>query len=125
MNKLWLAEWPWDTIVTINAGLCKEKNALHKPTSEGYELARSLWERSRAIHLPLRQVLIICRQRHQLSPFCFYNGNTFAAVGRIVIQGVLNKLSPAKAQAIRSAVGHYIAGTAGEDELDQALANLV
>lgn len=122
MSKLWLEGWPWETVVTINAGLCKEKKALHKPTSEGYDVARSLWEESRSISLSLRQTLEICRRCHKLSPFCFYNGNTFAAIGRIIVQDVLHKMPPVKAQAFRSVVGHYIAGTAGEEELDQALA---
>jgi hypothetical protein len=25
MNKRWLEAWPWDTIVAINAGVCKAK----------------------------------------------------------------------------------------------------
>jgi hypothetical protein len=29
MKRRWLTDWPWETVVTINAGLCKEKNALH------------------------------------------------------------------------------------------------
>jgi hypothetical protein len=33
-------------------------------------------------------------------------------------------MSPVKAHAFRSVVGHYIAGTAREEELDQALAEL-
>jgi len=124
MNKRWLEEWPWATVVTINAGLCKEKNALHKPNSEGYAPAKSVWEESRSIQLSLRQTLEICRRCHKLSPFCVYNGNTFAAVGRTIVQDILRKMSPVKAQAFRSVVGHYIAGTAGEEELDQALAEL-
>jgi hypothetical protein len=124
MNKLWLEQWPWDTVVTINAALCKEKNASHKPASEGYESAKSVWEESRFIPLSLRQTLEICRRCHKLSPFCFYNGNTFAAIGRIIVQDVLHKMSPVKAHAFRSVVGHYIAGTAREEELDQALAEL-
>lgn len=31
MKKQWLRDWPWQTVVTINAVLCKEKKALHKP----------------------------------------------------------------------------------------------
>jgi hypothetical protein len=124
MTRVWLRDWPWETISAINSGLCKEKNALHKPTSEGHELARKVWEDSRQIKMPLRQALEICRQCHKLSPFCFYNGNTFVAVGRTMIQNTLGKLSPEKAQAFRSVVGHYIAGTAGETELNDALAGL-
>lgn len=124
MNRRWLEAWPWESVITVNAGLCKEKKALHKPTSDGYEATRKLWENSRSLQLSLRQVLEICRQCHRLSPFCFYNGNTFVAIGRIIIQDILRNMSPVKAQAFRSVAGHYIAGTAGDAELDQALAEL-
>jgi hypothetical protein len=124
MKRRWLKDWPWETVVTINAGLCKEKNALHKPTSEGYEPAQELWDSCRARELSLRETLEICRQCHKLAPFCFYNGNTFVAIGRTLIQDLLRKMSPVKAQAFRSVVGHYIAGTAGSDELAKALDDL-
>jgi len=110
--------------VTINAGLCKERNALHKSTFEGYEPAQKLWESARARELSLRDTLEICRQCHKLAPFCFYNGNTFVAIGRTIIQDLLRKMSPVKAQAFRSVVGHYIAGTAGSDDLAKALDDL-
>ena len=103
--------------MTINAGLCKQKNALHKPTSEVYKPAQKLWETSRERELSLRETLDICRQCHKLAPFCFYNGNTFAAIGRTMIQDLPRKMSPVKAHGFRSVVGHYIAGTAGAEEL--------
>ncbi len=124
MNKRWLKDWPWETVVTINAGLCNQKNALHKPTTDGYEAARRLWEESRSVELSVQAALEICRRCHKLSPFCFYNGNTFAAIGRIMVQGLMRKMPPVKAHAFRSVVGHYIAGTAGDEELEKALAEL-
>ena len=124
MTQTWLKDWPWQTVVAINAGLCKEKKALHKPTSDGYTPAKQLWESACLRELTLRQTLDICRQCHKLAPFCFYNGNTFAAIGRTMIQDVVDKLPPLKAQTIRSAVGHYIAGTAGAEELAKALQDL-
>ena len=124
MNRAWLKDWPWSTVTAINSALCKEKKALHKATSEGHEPARKLWEDSRAIKIPLRQALEICRQCHKLSPFCFYNGNTFAAIGRTMVQHILRKMPPVEAHAFRSVVGHFIAGTAGDETLDQALAEL-
>ena len=30
MKRRWMKDWPWETVVVINAGLCKEKNALHR-----------------------------------------------------------------------------------------------
>ena len=53
MKRRWLKDWPWSTVITVNAGLCKEKNALHKPTADGYEAAHQVWEKSRQIELTL------------------------------------------------------------------------
>jgi hypothetical protein len=92
VKQHWLKDWPWATVVAINAGLCKEKNALHKPTSDGYKPAQALWESSRTRELTLRKALDICRQCHKLAPFCFYNGNTFVAIGRTMIQDLLRKM---------------------------------
>ncbi len=124
MKQRWLQDWPWEIVVTVNAGLCKKKNALHKPTSDGYDPAQKLWEKSRTLELTLRETLDICRQCHKLAPFCFYNGNTFVAIGRTMIQDMLRKMPPVKAQSFRSVVGHYIGGTAGADELAKALDEL-
>jgi hypothetical protein len=124
MTRIWLKDWPWETVVIVNAGLCKEKKALHKPTSDGYAPAKQLWESACLRELTLRQTLDICRQCHKLAPFCFYNGNTFAAIGRTMIQDVVQRLPPLKAQTLRSAVGHYIAGTAGAEELAKVLSDL-
>ena len=121
MKQQWLKDWPWETVVTINAGLCQEKKASHKTTSDGYEPAKKLWETSRKTDLTLREVFDLCRQCHKLAPFCAYNGNTFAAIGRTLILDLLRKMSPMKAHTFRSVVGHYIAGTVGEDELSEAL----
>jgi hypothetical protein len=124
MKKHWLKDWPWQTVVAINAGLCKEKKALHQPTSDGYTPAQKLWESACQRELTLRETLDFCRQCHKLAPFCFYNGNTFAAIGRTIIQDILHKMPPVKAHGLRSVVGHYIAGTAGADELLKALEDL-
>jgi hypothetical protein len=124
MKQRWLKDWPWQTVVTINAGLCKEKSASHKPTSDGYEPAKKLWEESRPCELTLRETLDLCRQCHKVAPFCFYNGNTFAAIGRTIIQDLLRKMPPMRAHSFRSVVGHYIAGTIGKAELNKVLKDL-
>lgn len=91
MKRHWLKNWPWETVVMINAGLCQEMKALHQPASDGYEPAQKLWEKSRGRELTLRETFDLCRQCHKLAPFCFYNGNTFAAIGRTLIQDLLRK----------------------------------
>ena len=124
MKRHWLKDWPWETVVTINAGLCQEKKALHQPTSDGYEPARKLWEKSRGCEHTLQETFDLCRRCHKLAPFCFYNGNTFAAIGRTLIHDLLRKMPPVQAHSLRSVVGHYIAGTIGEVELTKTLESL-
>lgn len=85
---------------------------------------KKLWEKSRGRELTLRETFDLCRQCHRFAPFCFYNGNTFAAIGRTLIQDLLRKMPPVKAHSLRSVVGHYIAGTIGEDELSKTLESL-
>ena len=41
-----------------------------------------------------------------------------------MIHDLLRKMSPAKAHGFRSVVGHYIAGTAGAEELAKVLDEL-
>ena len=57
MKRLWLQDWPWATVVAINAGLCKEKKALHQPTSDGYVPAQKLWASACPRELTLRETL--------------------------------------------------------------------
>ncbi len=91
MKQRWLEDWPWETVVTINAGLCQDKNALHKPTSDGYAPAQTLWENTRQRELALRETLDTFRQCHKLAPFCCYNGNPFVAIARTMILDLLHK----------------------------------
>jgi hypothetical protein len=77
--------------------LCKEKKALHKPTSDGYTSAKKIWDAARGHDLTLRELFDLCRKCHKLAPFCFYNGNTFAALGRTIIHELLQKMPPTKA----------------------------
>src|SRR5260370_33503333 len=98
MNKAWLRDWPWETITAINSGLCKEKNALHKPTSEGHEPARKLWEDSRKAKMSLQQPLEICGQCNNLLPFCFSKGNTCGPIAQTLTKVLCPKLAPCKPQ---------------------------
>lgn len=121
MKAMWFEDWPWDSVVTINPTLCQEKGALHQMTSTGGEKAKKLWDSVQTRELALREAIEILRVCHHLAPFCFYNGNTFVAIGRIMIHQVMSTLPPDKAFGFRSIVGHYIAGTTGADELEQVL----
>ncbi len=111
----WLAPYSWEFVTAQNALLCQAKGALHKPTSEGHEATRRLWEAQHAKALTLDAAVALCRQCHQMAPFCFYNGNTFAGIIRDVVRGL--DLPPVQAHLVRSLVGHIVAGVStGEEE---------
>ena len=125
--KNWLQIVPWETVVSINATLCEARKALHKPTSDGYAPAKALWEKSRSRKLSLPEVFQIGYECHRLAPFCNYNGNTFVAIIKTLLDDTLKGLPADKAHILRSIAGHIVAGTVTDIEhkqLDSILAAL-
>ena len=114
MKRLWLAPFAWPVIVEANRQLCLPKGALHKPTSEGYEPARALWEDARNREITLGEAVDLCRRCHRLAPFCNFNGNTFVAVIRKAIASLA--LPADQAALLRSLAGHIVAGVATAEE---------
>ena len=88
MKQAWLKSVTWAVIVETNRQLCLPKQALHKPTSDGYEPTRQLWESRHQLEMTLAEATELCRRCHRLAPFCNFNGNTFVAVIRRVIAGL-------------------------------------
>ena len=56
----------------------------------------------------------MCRRCHRGAPFCFYNGNTFAAIIRDVVNQL--DLPAARKLVVRSLAGHIVAGVATAEE---------
>ena len=111
----WLEPFTWQIVTAQNAVLCQAKNALHKPTSDGHDQTRDLWESRHIEPMALDAAVDLCRQCHKLAPFCFYNGNTFASIIRLVIKKI--NLPPDRAFVVRSLAHHIVAGVA--DELEE------
>jgi hypothetical protein len=125
--KNWLQIVPWETVVSVNATLCKARKALHKPTSDGYAPAKALWEKNRSRKLSLPEVFQIGFECHRLAPFCNYNGNTFVAIIKTLLNDTLKGLPADQAHILRSIAGHIVAGTVTDIErkqLDSILAAL-
>jgi len=106
----WLAPFTWDIVTAQNAVLYRAKNALHKPTSDGHEVTKELWEARHRQTMTLDDAVALCRQCHQQAPFCFYNGNTFVSIIALVIRKL--DLPPEQAVIVRSLAGHIVAGVA-------------
>lgn len=63
----------------------------------------------------LNEMVDLCRRCHRLAPFTNYNGNTFSAIARAIIES-LNV--PRETSAIaRSLAGHIVAGVASDGEV--------
>jgi hypothetical protein len=120
-KRQWLNVAPWETVLAVNQACCQNQNTQHQPNSSGYDAARRLWERSTAERMALRDVLAVCRQCYELSPFAFNNGNTFAAIGKTIVEDLAKSLPPVEAHILRTTVAHYIAGQVGRRELASVL----
>jgi hypothetical protein len=110
----WLVDFDWSVVTRQNLLLCAAKNALHKPTSDGHDATRALWESTHGELMTLEVAVDLCRRCHHMAPFCFYNGNTFASIIRLVIAKL--SLPPSEVAAARSLAGHIVAGVASEEE---------
>jgi hypothetical protein len=113
--RQWLAEIPWDLVVWQNLQLCNDKRTHHGPTSDGHASCRELWETSQMKTMTLDEMVDFCRRCHRLAPFTNYNGNTFAAIARALIDGL--GLPKENAAVARSLAGHIVAGVASEEEV--------
>jgi hypothetical protein len=87
-----------------------------RPTSDGYETCKQFWESSHQSMMTLDEMIETCRKCHRLAPFTNYNGNTFAAIARSLIDTL--QLPVETATIIRSLAGHIVAGVASDEEAE-------
>ena len=60
--------------------------------------------------MSLAELLQFLRQCHRRAPFLFFNGNTFADIGRRIVAPLLAELPSSRLREVTSAAAHYIAG---------------
>ncbi len=117
----WLGAVSWDVVLALNQALCQAKQLAPQNNPAGYEPARQLWEKSIPRRMTLTEVLDVCHQCHELAPFVFNNGNTFAAIARTLLEELLKTMPPVEAQIIRTTVCHYVVGLVDRKEFLQVL----
>lgn len=108
-------------MLAVNKALCQAQKIDPLNSADGYEPARRLWEKSVEKSMSLPEALDICRDCHELRPFMFNNGNTFAAIGRTLVEEQLKAAPPVEAQILRTTMCHYIVGLIDRKELQQVL----
>jgi len=114
-KRCWLEPFTWDFVTAQNEMLCLQKSAHHGPTSDGHRAARETWERAREQESELADAVEVCRQCHRLAPFTNFNGNTFAAIARVMMRRL--NLPPEREHLARSLAGHIVAGVASDTEI--------
>ena len=120
-DKQWLSAVPWDSVLALNKALCLAQKFEALNSAKGYEPARRLWEKSVGKSMSLPEALDICHHCHEQGPFTFNTGNTFAAIGRTMVEEQLKSVPPVEAQILRTTMCHYIVGLIGRKELQQVL----
>jgi hypothetical protein len=121
VEKVWLEEVPWESLVEINKALCHAQQLEFKTNAKALGIAKQCWEGAVKKSMPLADVLQVCRKCHDAGPFMFNNGNTFGSVAKTLIQEWLNNLPPLEAEIVRATVSHYVVGLVGKRELGDVL----
>ena len=121
LQRNWLGEISWEHVITTNQTLCKNQNTAHVPKPRNYEAAKSLWEQSVTRKMGLLEALDVCRRCQDTAPFEFNNANTFAAVGKSILEPLTKNLPPVEGQIILSTGSHFIAGMITAKELSSVL----
>src|SRR5438477_1119329 len=100
----------WELVVGLNRGACARGGAQHGQNSESYEATERDWRQKQSEPLSLDETIEFLRRCHRRAPFLFFNGNTFADVGRTLVDFVFAELVTGRRREVMSAVAHYIAG---------------
>ena len=77
-----IKNWDWQSVIRINRGTCERGRAQHGINTETGATCEAQWETKRQTTLTLQETIDFLKACHRQAPFLFFNGNTFAAIGR-------------------------------------------
>ena len=114
----------WELVVGLNRGACSRGCTQHGQNSESYAALEAEWQLRRAEVSTLNETIEFLRQCHRRAPFLFFNGNTFADVGRTIVDFVFADLPNTRRREVMSAIAHYIAGVLDNQSMMQIVHEL-
>src|SRR5216117_935477 len=82
----------WELVVSLNRGACARGGAQHGQNSESFGALEAEWRSRQAEAATLAETIEFLRQCHHRAPFLFSNGNTFADVGRTMVDFIFADL---------------------------------
>jgi hypothetical protein len=119
-----LENWDWASVTEINGRLCERGGAQRGVNSETHAPAAAEWEQRRVAELTLLETFQFLKSCHRRAPFLFYNGNTFAEIGRALATALFSDLPLHRRKEAASAVAHFITGVLAEELMVQAVESL-
>jgi hypothetical protein len=105
-----IKNWEWQSVVRINRGTCERGGAQHGLNSETSSACAAEWETQRQQVVTLGETFDFLKRCHRQAPFLFFNGNTFAAIGRELGRALFSDLPATRNREVTSAIAHYISG---------------
>ncbi len=96
---------------------CARGGAQHGLTAEAGGACGQRWEVLRRDERSLISTFDDLRDFHRRAPFLFFNGNTFATIGRELALVLFSDLPPLRKREVSSAVAHYIAGVLDRESM--------
>ncbi len=112
-----LQNWDWPSVTRINGGLCQRGRAQRGVNSETHAAVAKEWEKRRANALSLLETFQFLKSCHRRAPFLFFNGNTFAEIGRALTTALLRDLPFHRRREAASAAAHFITGVLDRDSM--------
>ncbi len=109
-----LENWNWASVTQIHDGLCERGRAQRGVNPETHAATQAEWEEKRARALSLLETFQFLKSCHRRAPFLFFNGNTFAEIGRALATALFSDLSFHRRKEAASAVAHFITGVLDE-----------
>jgi hypothetical protein len=119
-----LQNWDWQSVVRHNRGVCERGGAQHGQNSESFAAVGQEWEQRHSTVVTLGETLDYLRACHRRAPFLFFNGNTFADIGRTLADYLFAELPGLRRRQVTSAVAHYIAGVLDRKAMEEIIVSL-
>lgn len=112
-----IKNWDWQLVVSLNRGACSRRGAQHGFSRATQEACAAEWTTKQQQALSLEETIDFLRQCHRRAPFLFFNGNTFADVGRQIAAALFADLPTTRRREVMSAIAHYIAGVLDRESM--------
>ena len=112
-----IKNWGWQSVVSINRGACERGRAQHGVNSEAGTACATDWEKQKTIVFSFQETLDLLKSFHRRAPFLFFNGNTFATIGRETSFALFRDLPVVRRREVASSIAHYIAGVLDRDDM--------